>query len=95
MRRISAKYAEPGMILGNSVYNNYGTKLLNTDTKLDIQGVKILRQTMITEILVHDWRVEDVPVAPLVSPELEGRAARALRKLIRRIMGVFTRLKRR
>ncbi len=81
MRRISAKYAQPGMVLGYPVYDNFGTKLLTAHTKLDEDCLKVLLNNVITEIFIEDWHVADIPVAPLISPELEGRAARALRKL--------------
>lgn len=69
------------MVLGYPVYDNYGTKLLHAHTKLDEDCLKVLLDNVVTEIFVEDSRVADIPVAPLISPELEGRAARALRRL--------------
>jgi HD-GYP domain-containing protein (c-di-GMP phosphodiesterase class II) len=82
MRRISAKYAKPGMILGAIVYDNYGTMLLNSFTKLNQDHIQILRKNKVDEIFLDDWRVADIPVQPMFSPELEGKAAGALRTLM-------------
>ena len=41
----------------------------------------MLKGKAITEIFVEDWRMADIAVGPLISPEFEGRAARALLKL--------------
>jgi len=81
MRRVSGKCAKPGQVLGYAVYDNYGNKLLKEGTKLDQQGIMVLLSNGVTEIFIEDWRMADVPVAPLISPELEGKAAKALKKL--------------
>jgi HD-GYP domain-containing protein (c-di-GMP phosphodiesterase class II) len=81
MRRISAKCAKPGQVLGYAVYDNYGKKLMLEGTKLDQRALMVLLSNAVSEIFIEDWRMADVPVAPLISPELEGRAASALQKL--------------
>ena len=82
MRRISAKYAKAGMILGAIVYDNYGTMLLNSFIKLNKDHLQILQENKVNEIFLDDWRIADVPVQPMFSPELEGKAANALRTLM-------------
>ena len=82
MRRVSVKYAKPGMVLGYPVYDNYGSMLLDAHVKLDEDSLKILVSNEVVEVLLDDWRVTDVPVEPLIPPELEGRAAQALRRLM-------------
>ena len=82
MRRIAVKYAKPGMLLGAPVYDNYGTMLLDADIRLDEQCIGVLLNNSVVELLLDDWRVTDVPVEPLVPPELEGKAAHAFRRLI-------------
>jgi HD-GYP domain-containing protein (c-di-GMP phosphodiesterase class II) len=81
MRRISAKCAKAGHVLGYSVYDNYGNMLLKEQTKIDAKNLQILQSSTVAEIFIEDWRMSDVPVAPLISPELEGKAARALKKM--------------
>ena len=82
MRRISLKYAKPSMVLGAPVYDNYGTMLLDEDTRLDKDCLEILLASDVPDILLDDYRVTDVVIKPLVSPELEGKAAHALRRLM-------------
>jgi HD-GYP domain-containing protein (c-di-GMP phosphodiesterase class II) len=81
MRRITAKFARPGMVLCHAVYDNFSAKLLPSKTKLDEESINMLRGKAITEIFVEDWRMVDIPIGPLISPEFEGRAAKALLKL--------------
>jgi HD-GYP domain-containing protein (c-di-GMP phosphodiesterase class II) len=87
MRRISAKYAKPGMILGAIVYDNYGTMLLNSFIKLNQNHLKLLQDNKVNEILLDDWRVADVPVQSMFSPELEGKTANALRTFMMKCNG--------
>ena len=82
MRRITLKYAKPGMVLGTPVYDNYGTMLLTDHIRLDKDCLELLQNNSVVELLLDDWRVADVGVEPLLSPELEGKAAHALRRLI-------------
>ena len=82
MRRITVKYAKKGMVLGASVYDSFGNLLLDSYIRLDDDCLKIMLNNGVGEILLDDWRVADVPVQPLVSPEIEGKAAQALRKLM-------------
>jgi len=81
MRRISAKCAKPGQVLGYAVYDNYGNMLLREETKLNEKCLEVLKNSNVAEIFIEDWRLSDVPVAPLISPEIEGKAAKALKKL--------------
>jgi len=82
MRRITLRYAKAGMVLGSPVYDNFGTMLLDSHIRLDEECLKILVSNAVTELLLDDWRVADVVVEPLISPELEGKGAQALRRLM-------------
>ena len=82
MRRITLKYAKSGMVLGAPVYSNYGTMVLDSHIRLDDECLKILVDNSVTEILLDDWRVADIVVGTLISPEVEGKAAQALRRLL-------------
>lgn len=82
MRRISTKYARPGMILGYPVFDPYGAKLLDTDVKLDEHNLKTLTSMKVHEIFIQDNRVSDIVSLPIMPPEIEGAASAALRKLM-------------
>jgi HD-GYP domain-containing protein (c-di-GMP phosphodiesterase class II) len=87
MRRITANYAQPGMKLGYPVYDNYGAKLLSARMELDGDSIKVLHDKAISEIFIEDSRVTDVAAGPLISPDIEGKLAQALRKLNKESVG--------
>ena len=82
MRRISARYARPGMVLHRPVYDNAGILLFGPGTVLDDERLDKLRLYTVGEIIVDDPRVDDVPVQPLIGPELEAEAVRSLRDVV-------------
>jgi HD-GYP domain-containing protein (c-di-GMP phosphodiesterase class II) len=82
MLRISARYAKPGMVLRRPVYDNAGILLFDPLTTLDEGRIEKLVVYGVSELIVDDPRVEDVPVQPLVAPEIEAEAVRALRDLL-------------
>ncbi len=92
MRRISIKYARPGMMLGYPVFDPYGVKLLDANVKLDEHNLKMLLKMKVNEIFIQDSRVYDVISIPLIPPEIEGRASAVLRQLMieTRISGRLT-----
>jgi HD-GYP domain-containing protein (c-di-GMP phosphodiesterase class II) len=73
------------MILGMPVYDNYGKELLGRRTNLNDQSLGIMARNSISEILIEDQRVDDLVVAPMVSPEKEGKLADAFRQLLNSI----------
>lgn len=82
MRRISLKYARPGMVLGYPVFDPYGVKLLDANVKLDEQHLKTLAKMKVNEIFIQDSRFYDIVSLPLIPPEIEGRASAVLRQLM-------------
>lgn len=82
MRRIGARFAKPEMKLLRPVYDNSGLLLFERLTVLDEAKVGQLQVYGVREVIIDDPRVEDVPVQPLISPELEAEAIRALRDLM-------------
>ena len=90
MRRITTKYAQPGMILGMPVYDNYGKELLGRRTNLNEQHLALMARNSISEILIEDQRVDDLVVAPMVSPEKEGKLADAFRQMLVRTKNIQT-----
>ncbi len=87
MRRISARYAKPGEVLGRPVYDSQGYEVIEAGTRLNEKLLKTLSIYGVAELIIEDWRVVDVPVQTLISPELEGRAAQALRELMMETQG--------
>lgn len=82
MRRITLKYARPGMKLGLPVYDNFGIEVLNGNVTLDDRSLSLLVKNGIREILIEDWRVDDIIVAPMFSPKHEGALASGFRHLL-------------
>ena len=87
MRRISAKYARPEMVLSRAVYDSRGNVLLDQGTRLAESSITTMSVYGVREILVEDWRVEDVPVQPLIAPEIAAEATQALRQLLTESQG--------
>jgi HD-GYP domain-containing protein (c-di-GMP phosphodiesterase class II) len=73
MRRITTKYAQLGMVLGMPVYDNYGKEIICRHTSLNDQCLEVMTRNHVSEIFIEDWRVNDLVVAPMVSPETEGK----------------------
>ena len=82
MRRISAKYGRPGMVLARPVYDSQGIQLFESGATLDEERLTRLGAYGVGEILIDDPRVSDVPVQPLIAPELEAEAVQGLRQLM-------------
>ncbi len=82
LRRIAARYAKPGMVLGKPVYDNRGHMVFDSKTKLSEDSLKTLSVYGVGELLIDDPRVADVVVQPLIASELESQAAQALRQLV-------------
>jgi HD-GYP domain-containing protein (c-di-GMP phosphodiesterase class II) len=87
MRRILVNYAEPGMILARDLHDGYGHVLLDKGTQLGPEHVQALARVGVSELLIEDDRVNDVVIAPLISPELRGAAAEALTQILARLEG--------
>lgn len=82
MRRISARHAKPGMTLSRAVFDNAGMLLFERARVLKDPDVNSLMIYGVNEIIIFDPRVDDVPVQPLVAPEVEAEVGRAVRDLI-------------
>ncbi len=82
MRRISAKYARPGMTLGEDVHDVYGKLLINADTKLLDEHIQKLVFNGVGDVLLVDPCVDDVIINHIIHPEFETQAAQLLRQLV-------------
>lgn len=81
MRRISARYLQPGMILGRPVYSSNGYLLLELGSELTKSALLTLAKHRVNEIFVRDSRTADLMVHPMIAPEVEALAAQALWRL--------------
>jgi HD-GYP domain-containing protein (c-di-GMP phosphodiesterase class II) len=82
MRRISVENAQLGMCLARAVYDGSGTLILESGTILDATHLPVLPRLEVREIIVHDSRVDDVIIVPLISEETEAHAVRLLHRLV-------------
>lgn len=72
---------KPGMVLGRAVYDVQGQQVLLKGAKLDEENVGLLARASVSEILIEDSRVADVPVGALYPADLEAKAVKALHVL--------------
>lgn len=82
MRRITLKHAKPGMISELPIYDSLGNLLAPRNKELTYEFIRWIGQKGVIELFIRDWRVADVLVAPLFTPQTEGRVTEAIRKLI-------------
>ena len=75
------------MVLGRALYDSKGILVFEPRTTLTEENLKSLNIYGVGEILIEDPRVADVPVQPLIAPELEGEAVQALRQLMTESQG--------
>lgn len=87
MRRMTVKYAKPGMVVELPVYDNFGSLLIPQHKKLEQKHINIMITGGVPEIFVRDYRVADILVAPLFSPQAEGVLASAFRNLVQQNAG--------
>jgi HD-GYP domain-containing protein (c-di-GMP phosphodiesterase class II) len=86
MRRMTLKYAKPGMVVELPVYDNFGSLLLPQHKELDSNSIKNMIAKGVPEIFVRDYRVTDILVAPLYSPQSEGVLANAFKQVVQKKM---------
>jgi len=86
MRRMTLKYAKPGMVVELPVYDNFGSLLLPQHKELDKNSIALMTSKGVPEIFVRDYRVMDILVAPLYSPQSEGVLANAFRQVVQKKM---------
>ena len=90
MRRISARYAKPTMMLGRPLYDCFGRLLMKEGTKLTAQQVANLEELGVGDLFIMDKRVDDVPAWPLITPELEGSIAVTLRHTLNKAQNIVS-----
>lgn len=82
MRRITLKHVKPGMVVEAPVYDNWGNQLVHKNAELTADMINNIAERGVSEVFIRDWRVTDVLVVPLFSPQNEGMLAKAFRQLV-------------
>ena len=81
MRYISIDSAQPGMIVGKSIYNEQGSILVNYRVKLTERLILRMRDIGLAGLYIEDELSSDITVEDLISDELGVKATKALTKL--------------
>ena len=81
MRYISIDSAQPGMIVGKSIYNEQGSILVNYRVKLTERLISRMRDIGLAGLYIEDELSSDITVEDLISDELGVKATKALTKL--------------
>jgi hypothetical protein len=70
------------MIVEMPVYDNWGNMLVYSNNTLSKQLIDTITQRGVSEIFVRDWRVMDVLVAFLFTPQSEGLLAKNFKQFV-------------
>lgn len=81
MRYINIDSAEPGMIVGKSIYNEQGSVLINYRVKLTDKLIEKMKEKGLSGLYINDELSDDIDVEDLISDELGVKATRALKKM--------------
>ena len=81
MRYINIQNAEPGMLVGKSIYNEQGSILVNYHVKLTEKLIKRMTEKGLSGLYIDDELSADIHVEDLISDELGIKATKALKKM--------------
>lgn len=81
MRYINIDHAEPGMVVGKSIYNEQGSILVNYHVKLTEKLISRMKELGLLGLYIDDELSMDIQVEDLISDELGVKATQALTKL--------------
>ncbi len=84
MRLVHLSQIRTGMIIARPIYGNKGQKLINDGAEIKDQFIDYLRQLGISQVYVHDERVDDVLADDIVTDETREQCRSAARELINR-----------
>lgn len=82
MIRLATSHARSGMELSLPIVDAFGNEVIGENTVLDDDMINRLPMYGVREIFIDAPILEDVPVEPLIPPDLEAKAALALRTLL-------------
>jgi len=81
MRYIDMDQAQPGMIVGKSVYNEKGNILVNYHVKLTEKLISRMKEKGLCGLYIEDSLSKDINIENLISDKLERKASKVLHKL--------------
>lgn len=81
MRYVRIDDAQPGMLVGKSIYNEMGNVLVNYRVTLTEKLIERMKVKGLAGLYVDDGLSGDIEVEDLISESLEIKAAQALRKM--------------
>lgn len=81
MRYINIDHAQPGMVVGKSIYNEQGSVLVNYHVKLTEKLIARMKKLGLMGLYIDDDLSADIQVEELIRDDLEVKATQALRKL--------------
>ena len=82
MIRLAASHAQAGMELAIPIVDAFGNAVYDEGTQLTPEHIAKLPLYGVREIFIADPLLDDIPVEPLIPPELEAKAALALRTVL-------------
>ncbi len=82
MIRLAASHARIGMELAFPIVDAFGNSVYEAGTHLEADHIARLPMYGVREIFINDPILDDIPVEPLIPPELEAKAALALRTVL-------------
>lgn len=81
MRYINIDRAEPGMVVGKSIYNEEGSVLVNYRVTLTESLIGRMKKKGLMGLYIEDSLSSDIEVEDLITDELGIKAAQALREI--------------
>lgn len=82
MIRLAASHARVGMKLASPIVDAFGNPVYDAGTHLESDHISKLPMYGVREIFITEPLLEDIPVEPLIPPELEAKASLALRTVL-------------
>ena len=82
MRLVHLSQIKPGMVIARAIYGNKGQKLINDGAEIKDQFIDYLRQLGISQVYVHDERVDDIHADDMVTDETRSQCRSAARELL-------------
>ncbi|MEN2465561.1 HD-GYP domain-containing protein [Ornithinibacillus sp. FSL M8-0202] len=81
MRLVATASAQPGDILGQTIYRDNGTILLHNGVPLTKRLIERLGQQGITYVYIEDEKTKDIVIEPVISERLRQDATSSMKRL--------------
>lgn len=82
MLRVSVRKIKPGMVLGRTVFDVRGHEVAHQGSKMDEESVSLLSRSGVSDVLIEDPRMADVPVGFLYPAAVEAQAVKSIHVLL-------------